>query len=74
MKQFFLFFFFLSILPALAQEKYFLVEPRQNSEAVYEKAVQGDKFIDIDIETGILTCSFFGGKCISFSDIVRTSS
>jgi hypothetical protein len=74
MKQIFLFFLLLTCNIGLAQEKYFLVESTDDTELAYEKAILGNKFIEIDIDKGKLTCSFYGGKGKGEYDIVRTSS
>lgn len=66
-------FFFLSF-SVLAQEKYFVMDSNEDSELLYETAIESDKFIEIEIEKGTLTCSFLGGKCIGFYDIEKTSS
>jgi hypothetical protein len=74
MKLLFFLFSLLSSSLATSQEKYFLVELEENAEKSYEKAILGNKSIEIEIDKGILTCSFYGGKCLGVYDIVKTSS
>ncbi|MFT5885493.1 MAG: hypothetical protein ACI9IP_001953 [Arcticibacterium sp.] len=57
-----------------AQEKYFLISDSSDSESAYQLALKSNDFLILNMETGLVSGVFSGGKYNGVFDILRTSS